>query len=69
MVDDVEQDGSVFQIASTPEQLQAVRQAVEGAGFTVESAELSMVPKVTVGSSAASIGPCWGQMVRVSQRF
>jgi YebC/PmpR family DNA-binding regulatory protein len=46
--DDVEQDGSVFQIASTPEQLQAVRQAVEGAGFTVESAELSMVPKVTV---------------------
>jgi len=46
--DDVEQDGSVFQISSTPEQLQAVRQAVEEAGFTVESAELSMVPKVTV---------------------
>ena len=46
--DDVEQDGSVFQISSTPEQLQAVRQAVEDAGFTVESAELSMVPKVTV---------------------
>jgi YebC/PmpR family DNA-binding regulatory protein len=46
--DDVEQDGSVFQVASAPEQLQAVRQAVEEAGFTVESAELSMVPKVTV---------------------
>jgi YebC/PmpR family DNA-binding regulatory protein len=34
--DDVEQDGSVFQISSTPDQLQGVRQ------------ELSMVPKVTV---------------------
>ena len=46
--DDVEQDGSVFQVSSAPEQLSAVRQAVEAAGFTVESAELSMVPKVTV---------------------
>ena len=46
--DDVEQDGSVFQVSSTPEQLQSVRQAIETAGFTVESAELSMVPKVTV---------------------
>src|SRR4029079_17021997 len=59
--DDVEQDGSVFQIASTPEQLQAVRQAVEEAGFTVESAELSMVPKVTVeiglSSSAHNVLP------------
>jgi YebC/PmpR family DNA-binding regulatory protein len=46
--DDVEQDGSVFQVSSTPEQLQAVRHAVEQAGFTIDSAELSMVPKVTV---------------------
>jgi YebC/PmpR family DNA-binding regulatory protein len=46
--DDVEQDGSVFQISSPPEQLSSVREAVETAGFTVESAELSMVPKVTV---------------------
>ena len=38
----------MFQISSAPEQLQAVRQAVEEAGFSVESAELSMVPKVTV---------------------
>ena len=38
----------MFQVSSTPEQLQSVRQAVEAAGFTVESAELSMVPKVTV---------------------
>jgi YebC/PmpR family DNA-binding regulatory protein len=46
--DDVEQDGSVFQISSAPEQLSRVRGAVEAAGFSIESAELSMVPKVTV---------------------
>ncbi len=46
--DDVEQDGSTFQVSSAPEQLQSVRQAVEEAGFPVSSAELSMVPKVTV---------------------
>jgi len=46
--DDIDRDGSMFQISSGPEQLQAVRQAVEEAGFTVDSAELSMVPKVTV---------------------
>ena len=38
----------MFQISSAPEQLSAVRAAVEAAGFAVESAELSMVPKVTV---------------------
>ena len=32
--DDVERDGSVFQISSSPEQLQSVRHAVEEAGFT-----------------------------------
>ena len=31
-----------------PEQLSAVREAIEAAGFTVESAELTMVPKTTV---------------------
>jgi len=46
--DDVERDGSVFQISSAPEQLSSVRDAVESAGFSVDSAELSMVPKVTV---------------------
>jgi YebC/PmpR family DNA-binding regulatory protein len=47
--DDIELDGDVFQITSAPEQLAAVRAAVEGAGFTVDSAELSLVPKTTVG--------------------
>jgi YebC/PmpR family DNA-binding regulatory protein len=46
--DDIEQDGSVFEITSAPEQLAAVRGAVEGAGFTVDSAELMLVPKTTV---------------------
>ena len=46
--DNVELDGSVFQVSTAPEQLAAVREAVEAAGFAVESAELSMIPKVTV---------------------
>jgi len=46
--DDVEQDGTVFQVTSTPETLTAVREAIEAAGFPVDSAELMMVPKVTV---------------------
>ena len=41
-------DGSSFQVTSAPEQLAAVREAVEAAGFTVDSAELTMVPKTTV---------------------
>jgi YebC/PmpR family DNA-binding regulatory protein len=46
--DDIQQDGSVFEITSAPEQLAAVRGAVEAAGFGVESAELQLVPKTTV---------------------
>jgi YebC/PmpR family DNA-binding regulatory protein len=46
--DDVEEDGSTFQITSPPEALSAVRTAVDQAGFTVESAELQLVPKTTV---------------------
>jgi YebC/PmpR family DNA-binding regulatory protein len=46
--DDVELDGSTFQITAAPESLSAVREAVEAAGFTVENAELTMVPKTTV---------------------
>jgi YebC/PmpR family DNA-binding regulatory protein len=46
--DDVELDGSTFQVSCAPEALSAVRETVEAAGFTVESAELSMIPKTTV---------------------
>ena len=34
--------------SSAPEALTSVREAVEGAGFTVDSAELAMIPKTTV---------------------
>jgi YebC/PmpR family DNA-binding regulatory protein len=46
--DDVTLDGSSFQVLSAPEQLAAVREAIEAAGFSVESAELTMLPKTTV---------------------
>jgi YebC/PmpR family DNA-binding regulatory protein len=46
--DDVEQDAGVFQVTSAPESLAAVRGAIEAAGFAIDSAELSMLPKTTV---------------------
>jgi YebC/PmpR family DNA-binding regulatory protein len=46
--EDVELDGSSFQVTCAPEQLAAVREAVEAAGFSVDAAELTMVPKTTV---------------------
>src|SRR6478736_3022795 len=42
--DDIERDGDVFQVTSAPESLSAVREAIDAAGFAVESAELSMLP-------------------------
>ena len=46
--DDVSLDGSTYQVVSAPEALTTVRESLEDAGFTVESAELTMVPKTTV---------------------
>jgi YebC/PmpR family DNA-binding regulatory protein len=46
--DDVSQDGSSFEVLSAPENLAAVREAIESAGFTVENAELTLLPKTTV---------------------
>ena len=46
--EDLEADGEVFQVTSAPESLAAVREAIEGAGFAIESAELQLVPKTTV---------------------
>jgi YebC/PmpR family DNA-binding regulatory protein len=46
--EDVERDGSSFRITSAPEDLTAVREAIEAAGIEVDSAELTMVPKTTV---------------------
>jgi YebC/PmpR family DNA-binding regulatory protein len=46
--DDVTVDGSSFQVVAQPENLTEVRGAIEAAGFSVQSAELTMVPKTTV---------------------
>src|SRR5437870_8399940 len=46
--EDLERDGDVFQVTSAPDALAAVREAIEAAGFTIDSAELSMVPKTTI---------------------
>jgi YebC/PmpR family DNA-binding regulatory protein len=46
--DDVSEDGSSYQVLTAPEQLGAVREALEAAGFTIESSELTMLPKTTV---------------------
>jgi YebC/PmpR family DNA-binding regulatory protein len=46
--DDIEREGASWRVTSAPEALSAVRQAVADAGFTVESAELTLVPKTTI---------------------
>ena len=46
--EDVVRDGTTFQVTCEPDQLAAVREAVEAAGFTVDASELTMVPKTTV---------------------
>jgi YebC/PmpR family DNA-binding regulatory protein len=46
--DDVERDGSTFQVTCAPEELHAVRQAIEAAEIPVESAQITMAPKTTV---------------------
>jgi YebC/PmpR family DNA-binding regulatory protein len=46
--DDVALDGSSYQVLTAPEDLAAVREAIEKAGFTIDSAELTMLPKTTV---------------------
>ena len=46
--DDVSLDGSSYEVLSAAEELAAVREAVADAGFEIESAELTMLPKTTV---------------------
>ena len=46
--EDVEPDGSAFQVTCAPDDLQGVKDAVEAGGFGVESAEITQVPKTTV---------------------
>jgi len=46
--DDVSLDGSSYEVLTAAEQLASVREAVAAAGFEIESAELTMLPKTTV---------------------
>ena len=46
--DDVEREGDSWRVIAAPEALSSVREALEAAGMTVESADLTMVPKTTV---------------------
>ena len=46
--DDIEREGDSWRVIAAPEALSSVRQALEAAGMTVESADLTMVPKTTV---------------------
>jgi YebC/PmpR family DNA-binding regulatory protein len=46
--EDVTREGSSWQVTTAPEDLAAVRGALEEAGIAFESAELTMVPKTTV---------------------
>jgi YebC/PmpR family DNA-binding regulatory protein len=46
--EDVERDGSSFRVTSAPEDLTSVRETIEAAGLTVDSSELTLVPKTTV---------------------
>jgi YebC/PmpR family DNA-binding regulatory protein len=47
--EDVRDDDGVWQVIADPADLPAVRNAVEEAGFPVESVELAMLPQNTVG--------------------
>src|SRR5437764_7716637 len=46
--DDVSLDGSTYEVTAAPELLASVREAIEAAGYTIDSAELTMIPKTTV---------------------
>src|SRR4051795_5960858 len=46
--EDVAREGSSFEVVSAPDDLQAVREALEAAGIPIDSADLTMLPKTTV---------------------
>jgi YebC/PmpR family DNA-binding regulatory protein len=60
--DDVELDGDLFHVISAAELLAEVRTALGAGGYEIESAELSMIPKVTV---AIGDEPTAKQVVRL----
>ena len=53
--EDVELEESTFRVTCAPEQLAAVRGALEAAGFPVEDAQPTMLPKTTVDVEEESV--------------
>ena len=46
--DDIADDGELWRVTTAPTELHKVRSAVEEAGMTVDSADLTMVPQTTI---------------------
>jgi len=59
--DDVTDSGDILEILTTPEQFEAVKEAVESAGITPASAEITMMPSSTTAIS----GKPAEQMIRL----
>ena len=53
--EDVAEEGSSFEVTCAPEDLQAVREALEAAGIAVTDAEVTMLPKTTVEIEDVSV--------------
>jgi transcriptional/translational regulatory protein YebC/TACO1 len=51
--EDIADDGDAWRITSPPSDLHVVRTALEEAGMTVESSELTMVPQTTIALDTA----------------
>lgn len=52
--EDMQQTGDNFEITTEPQDFEAVREALEGAGIPMESAEVTMIPKNETSVSADS---------------
>jgi YebC/PmpR family DNA-binding regulatory protein len=46
--EDIADDGDTWRVTTAPTELHAVRSGIEAAGFTVDSADLVMVPQATI---------------------
>jgi YebC/PmpR family DNA-binding regulatory protein len=53
--EDVAEEGSSFEVTCAPEDLHAVREALEAAGIAVTDAEVTMLPKTTVEIEEESV--------------
>jgi transcriptional/translational regulatory protein YebC/TACO1 len=52
--EDIEDQGDTWQVTTAPTDLHSVRTALDGAGITVTSADLTMLPTTTIALGDAS---------------